>query len=339
MCKAVVAMCLWLVILAAHGLEPETIFERVSPSIWVVQVFDSEGVKKGIGSAVVVNQEELITNCHVLMKAKSLSIKRENTAHSASLVHADVERDLCIIRAKGMTAPAVQTALLHSVKVGQRVYTIGAPLGYELTLADGLVSSLKKDNDGRIRSIQISVPISPGSSGGGLFDQEGRLIGITTGTRPDGQNLNFAIPAEWIADVPERSAIALAEYRKPLIKNYQPSSQPATQNANERQLQGDELRAHFASLSKVPAKLMQRDVVMDRSWGARISFLDRQSGMSVSGKYQFDDDKNQVCFNLFVYGGVNPLRPVNDCFDVFEVGPRAFMLRARDGTTVSYALN
>lgn len=338
MFKYVVAIWLWLIVTAAHGLEPEKIFESVSPSIWVVHVFDAEGIRKGSGSAVVVGNEELITNCHVLMKAKSISIKRENTAHSANLLHADVERDLCIIRAKGMMAPAVRTASLNSVKVGQRVYAIGAPLGYELTLADGLVSSLKRDGDEAIRSIQISVPISPGSSGGGLFDQEGRLVGITTGTRPDGQNLNFAIPAEWIVDVPQRSAAALAEYRKPPPPKTQGDAQPVASGPIERQLQGDELRAHFGSLGKVSARMAQRDIVLDRRGSTRISVLDKQSGMSASGQYRFEG-QDRVCLVVFIYGGVNPLGPIRDCFGVFEVGPKSFLLRARDGTTVTYALN
>ena len=80
------------------------------------------------------------------------------------------------------------------VKVGERVYTIGTPKGLELTLAEGIVSS-KRAADGT-RYVQTSAPISPGSSGGGLFDAQGNLIGITTFMLKDSQNLNFAIAAE-----------------------------------------------------------------------------------------------------------------------------------------------
>jgi S1-C subfamily serine protease len=80
------------------------------------------------------------------------------------------------------------------IKVGERVYSIGSPRGLELSLADGMVSS-KRTAEGN-RLIQTSAPISPGSSGGGLFDAAGNLLGITTFMIKDAQNINFAIAAE-----------------------------------------------------------------------------------------------------------------------------------------------
>lgn len=88
--------------------------------------------------------------------------------------------------------------------MGQRVYTLGAPLGLELTFSEGMISSLRKADGGLL--IQTTTPISPGSSGGGLFDENGVLIGITTFQTTKGQNLNFAVPAEWISSVSERHA-------------------------------------------------------------------------------------------------------------------------------------
>ena len=85
--------------------------------------------------------------------------------------------------------------------------------GLELTISEGLISSLRTDDEGRLKSIQTSAPISQGSSGGGLFDADGRLIGITDHqvVLTMGQNLNFAIPADWIADVPARAQKSLAQ--------------------------------------------------------------------------------------------------------------------------------
>jgi hypothetical protein len=80
--------------------------------------------------------------------------------------------------------------------VGERVYAIGAPEGLELTLSEGLVSGLR--SRGNFRVIQTTAPVSHGSSGGGLFDSQGKLVGITTFSFHEGQNLNFAIPTEWI---------------------------------------------------------------------------------------------------------------------------------------------
>jgi tetratricopeptide (TPR) repeat protein len=79
------------------------------------------------------------------------------------------------------------------------VYAIGAPEGLELTFSEGIISSLR-DFDGS-QYIQTSAAISQGSSGGGLFDTEGRLVGITAFFIAEGQNLNFALPAGWIAEL------------------------------------------------------------------------------------------------------------------------------------------
>jgi hypothetical protein len=84
------------------------------------------------------------------------------------------------------------------LKVGDPVYAVGAPQGLELSLSEGIVSQLR---GGPPPIIQTTVAISPGSSGGGLFNAEGELVGITTFQLKEGQNLNFALPVEWIGSI------------------------------------------------------------------------------------------------------------------------------------------
>jgi hypothetical protein len=100
------------------------------------------------------------------------------------------------------------------------VFAIGNPEGLEVTLSEGLISGLRSMSgalaaQGVDEVIQTTAPISPGSSGGGLFDAEGRLIGITTLYSPFAQNLNIALPADWIAQIHERSQAALAKQSTP----------------------------------------------------------------------------------------------------------------------------
>jgi hypothetical protein len=97
---------------------------------------------------------------------------------------------------------------VKQLRIGQRVYAIGAPQGLELTISEGIVSSLREVPGGSV--IQTTAPISPGSSGGGLFDLSGRLVGIMTFQHRYGQNLNFALPADWIAGMQTRRASASA---------------------------------------------------------------------------------------------------------------------------------
>jgi serine protease Do len=196
----------------AQPLEADKLFEKISPSVWVIHTFDGNEKPLSRGSAVVTGVGTLITNCHVLAKAKSFVVKRDNVVYGAALEHADVERDLCQIAVKNFAAPVAQLLPTNSLRVGQKVYAVGNPRGLELTFSDGLISGLRKSPDEKsIELVQTSAPISPGSSGGGLFDAQGRLVGITTATLKESQNLNFAMPADWIAEVPVRSNAAIAK--------------------------------------------------------------------------------------------------------------------------------
>lgn len=75
----------------------------------------------------------------------------------------------------------------------------------ELTLCDSLISSLRRDPNGKLFLIQTTAPVSPGSSGGGLFDEEGRLIGLTTLQLKEARNINFAVPINWMRELAARS--------------------------------------------------------------------------------------------------------------------------------------
>jgi S1-C subfamily serine protease/Flp pilus assembly protein TadD len=86
-----------------------------------------------------------------------------------------------------------------NLKVGEPVYAVGAPEGLELSLSEGIISQLR--GGGSYPIIQTTAAISPGSSGGGLFNSKGELVGITTFYLKESQGLNFALPVEWIGQV------------------------------------------------------------------------------------------------------------------------------------------
>ncbi len=200
----------WPQVGAPNGLAPEVLFEKVSPSVWVVRTQDAQGRPLAMGSAVVIADGRLVTNCHVLAQAHGVAVARENVTYGATLEHADAERDLCLLKVANFSAPAVPIAPPESLRVGARVFAIGNPRGLETTISDGLLSGLRRGERDGFEALQITVPISRGSSGGGLFDAQGRLIGITTFMLRDAQNVNFALPAAWIAEVPARAQAALA---------------------------------------------------------------------------------------------------------------------------------
>jgi S1-C subfamily serine protease len=194
----------------AGAMPPDKFFQKTAPSIWRVFVYDADGIRSGQGSAVVIGKETLLTNCHVLAKAKRFVIRKDNISYEAKLQLIDVERDLCQVTARNLDAPAVVIGDSDKLTVGQHVYTLGNPEGLELTLSDGLISALRQDEATGRKIIQTTAPITHGSSGGGLFDEEGRLIGITSSGYVSG-NLNFAIPINYLQELPARSAAALAK--------------------------------------------------------------------------------------------------------------------------------
>jgi S1-C subfamily serine protease len=182
---------------------PDVVFERAGESVVVVERQDVSGQRKGFASGVVTGEGEVATSCHVLTGAAKVQVRAGDARLEAKLTYPDPERDLCLLSVPDLEVRPVPIARVEGLKVGQRVYAIGTPKGLERTLSEGLISSLRP----RARSfvIQTTAPMSPGSSGGGLFDEEGRLIGVAAYQYARGQNLNFAVPASWIEEVSERA--------------------------------------------------------------------------------------------------------------------------------------
>lgn len=202
-----------------QGLSPQEIFKRVSPSVFVVESLDSQGTVLALGSGVAVNLTKsssrvssgspagvvVVTNKHVIYGAVAYRIRKGEKVWKATLVRLDQEHDLCALQPElGWSAPPIPVRVSANVQVGERAYTIGAPEGLELTLSEGLISGVRDIDN--VHVIQTSAAISHGSSGGGLFDSEGRLIGVTSFFLSEGQNLNFALPGEWILGLGEESA-------------------------------------------------------------------------------------------------------------------------------------
>lgn len=181
-------------------LSAREVFALASRSIVIVRTFDETGQALALGSGVTVAPEVVVTNCHVLDNASFTKVD-ESRQHglAATLVRSNTARDLCSLSVPGLIASPANFGSTQRISVGDRVYAIGAPQGLELTLSDGLVSSLRKLSDGDI--LQITAPISHGSSGGGLFNKDASLVGITTLYLDDSQQLNFAVPVEWVEEI------------------------------------------------------------------------------------------------------------------------------------------
>ena len=205
----------------AWGKSAKEVFAEVARSVVVVLALDSSGELSAQGSGVVVGKNEVATNCHVIEDAAKIVVRQaanssgnENYRMSAEILTRDDERDLCLLFMDELSAhPAAPIATMGTAKgltVGEDVYAVGAPEGLELSLSRGVVSQLRRKQEKfSAPLIQTDAAISPGSSGGGLFNEKGELVGITT-FKWRGENLNFAIPVEWVENLQEKSQVKLA---------------------------------------------------------------------------------------------------------------------------------
>ena len=181
--------------LAALGQGASTVFERVKDSVFVVKTFDSRGAQRALASAVLLPSGKFATNYHVVKEGTTYKVGRGERFANATYIAGDSKKDVCLLDAPGLSGKPVVLGKTADLKVGQPVYAVGAPKGLELSISDGIVSQLRGASP---PMIQTTAAISPGSSGGGLFDSEGRLVGLTVLYIEGGQNLNFALPVEWV---------------------------------------------------------------------------------------------------------------------------------------------
>jgi|KBSMisStandDraft_5_1062788.scaffolds.fasta_scaffold03748_2 S1-C subfamily serine protease len=193
---------------SGFALEANEIFKLADPSVVVVHVSDRQGKEYGLGSGIIIGARDVITSCHVVENAAGIAVKQGSVQRSAKLRYLDAARDLCQVQlddefSNGRAVTAF--VMSRDVEVGQTVFAIGSPRGLEHSISRGIVSGLREMKEEAGSLIQTDAPISPGSSGGGLFDSQGRLIGIVTFQFKDAQNLNFAIPADWIGELATRN--------------------------------------------------------------------------------------------------------------------------------------
>jgi tetratricopeptide (TPR) repeat protein len=190
------------------------VIKRVQPSIVSILTINSEGKVSGQGSGFFVNAAgDVITSHHVLEGATRASvINAEGKGFPIKRIVAD-DPDGDLIQVSVELGDAkVQPLNLSSTlpETGERVIVIGTPLGLEKTVSDGIVSAVR-DIPGFGKIVQLTAPISPGSSGSPVVNMKGEVIGVATFFVIAGQNLNFAIPMERISKLIRGEGQTLAE--------------------------------------------------------------------------------------------------------------------------------
>lgn len=118
----------------------------------------------------------------------------DGSTYDAFLIETSDDHDLALLRIESIDCPCLETTSVNQIQYGQKVYTIGNPIGLRHTVTAGVLSGCRQDGENRI--IQTDAPINPGNSGGPLIDETGRVIGINTMVLRGTEGIGFAIPIE-----------------------------------------------------------------------------------------------------------------------------------------------
>ena len=178
----------------------DEIFANVNDAIVVVEAIDFDGSKSKSGSGVIIKDKGiLVTNFHIFAGNEKLKLKHKDTEIKYSeIIGFNVEKDVLILKLEEINCSQIKVGNSGDLKVGSKVYAIGSPMGLENSLSEGIVGGFRKfeKKENNLEYIQITAPISPGSSGGAVLNSAGELIGISTMGFKEGENLGFAIKIE-----------------------------------------------------------------------------------------------------------------------------------------------
>ncbi len=176
----------------------ERLASKVTAAVVRIDVRTPTDTRQGSGF-LVDSSGRIVTNYHVVRDARSIRVKLASgdVYENVTVLATDQRRDLAVIQIPGFHLPALSLGNSDSVHTGAAVVLIGSPLGLENTMSTGIVSGRRQEKEG-YSLIQVSAPASPGSSGGPVLSRNGRVIGVAVSQMQAGQNLNFAVPINYV---------------------------------------------------------------------------------------------------------------------------------------------
>lgn len=201
--KSVFTTIFFLIVFAlqvsAQEFLPELV-KRIKPSAVAIETFDARGNSLSRGSGFFVAADKIITNRHVIEKSSRVDVHLANGKKyvAKGILAIDGEGDLAILQVDVPQNSAVPLQIVQRVpQEGESIVVIGNPFGLEGSVSNGIVSAVREIS-GYGKIIQITAPISPGSSGSPVVNMSGQVIGVATLQAAEGQSLNFAVPSERI---------------------------------------------------------------------------------------------------------------------------------------------
>lgn len=186
----------------AQDFLPELV-KRVKPSAVAIETFDARGATISRGSGFFIATDRVITNRHVIEKSARVEIHLANGKKFPvkGVLAIDGEGDLALLQVDVPVSMAIPLPIVQRVPLeGESIVVVGNPYGLEGSVSNGIVSAVREIS-GYGKIIQITAPISPGSSGSPVVNMFGQVIGVATLQAAEGQSLNFAVPSERIAQL------------------------------------------------------------------------------------------------------------------------------------------
>lgn len=211
---------------AAQDFLPELV-KRIKPSAVAIETFDARGNTISRGSGFFIAVDRVITNRHVIEKSNRVEIHLIDGKKFPvrGVLSVDGEGDLALLQVDVPKGLAIPLPILRTIpQEGESIVVIGNPFGLEGSVSNGIVSAVREIS-GYGKIIQITAPISPGSSGSPVVNMMGQVIGVATLQAAEGQSLNFAVPSERILQLKITEVQTVASLSAETQKNKRSSAE------------------------------------------------------------------------------------------------------------------
>ena len=276
------------------ALSVQEIYERVSPSVVVVYNLNETGQTRGHGTGFFIEPWGMVaTNYHVVEGASSLKIKTKNgtVMDIRGIAASDAENDVVILSAI-LPVDSIRTLKMTPSlpQVGDKIVVIGTPYHPQLaqTITDGLVSALRPLAGGK-RLIQISAPISPGSSGSPVMNTKGEVVGIATRVHRQASHIGIAVPGEIISGLTPSSPFPVASLPVLYAGQMAAAGEPAPQPGEAQRRMEEERRRALEQQTKIQE---ERRKLREQQIGEAVDLLDK-------AKHNMSFDRYEIAYGQY----------------------------------------
>jgi hypothetical protein len=216
-----------LLLAQAPPVSAGAIYKQSAPSVVSIEGKNEKGIVEWTGTGFIVAADgKIVTNYHVIRNSKEASVRLDNgdVYDTVEVLDVDRRKDIALLKIKAIDLRPLRVGSSGAAQIGDVVYSLSNPLGLDNTLSEGIISGIRQMDGYRL--LQITAPISHGSSGGPLFNAKGEVVGVTTLSLQEGQSLNFAIPIDYA-----RGMLAAPSQPRPLASVYDPEPKAPTESA------------------------------------------------------------------------------------------------------------